>query len=84
MESINVVIYDFNDFARTFEEDDSISSTEGIESQVQKESVTLDVATKIVLDNATKHVVTPNVGTTSESNVDNMIDPDIKEPSTRI
>ena len=36
MESINILIDDFNDLVRTSKEDDSISLTEGIESQVKK------------------------------------------------
>ena len=50
MESINIVIDDYNDFARISEEDKIVSLTKEVETQVDSDSVIPNVTTLTVHD----------------------------------
>ena len=50
MESINVVIDDYNDFAEVFEEDEIVSLIEEAKTQVQSDNITQNVAISTVWD----------------------------------
>ena len=88
MESINVVINNYNDFTRISEEDEIVSLTEETGNQVQNDNVRLAVATQSVFDIAITSAIVPAVTTSStivpETDTFNIIDPVIRDPPTRI